>query len=84
VCYFICRFAVDPTKKTLIPKDSTLSTNNIGSQTYMSTNDVQSLNKAYSCVGTVSTNGGGNVQVSVITVFIANKVIIPLLKLNLL
>jgi hypothetical protein len=67
---FICRFAVDPTKRTLIPKDSTLATSNIGSQTYMSTNDVQSINKAYSCAGSVPTNGGGNEQVYMIALLI--------------
>jgi hypothetical protein len=48
---------------TLIPVNSAISTGSIGSQNALSTNDIISLNKAYSCAGTTATYGGGNSQV---------------------
>jgi len=53
------RFALDPTQMTLIPRNSSIIINNIGSQSRLSANDVRSLNRAYSCDGKIVTNGGG-------------------------
>jgi hypothetical protein len=48
---------------TVVPRSSKVNTMAMGSQSGLSANDVQSLNKAYSCVGRVFTYGGGNLQV---------------------
>jgi hypothetical protein len=47
----------------MTPRDSTIKTATIGSQTSLSQYDIQSLNKAYSCKGRVPTYGGGFSQV---------------------
>ena len=49
----------------MIPLDSTIYTTNIGEQSKLSANDIISLNKAYSCMGTQQTNAGGHVQVMI-------------------
>ena len=54
---------MDDTKLTMTPLNSSVNTEYIGSQTRLSSGDIQSLNKAYSCAGRVYTNGGGNRQV---------------------
>ncbi len=59
------RSAIDPTKMTVIPRSSSVNTGAMGSQSRLSPNDIQSLNKAYSCAGRVYTNGGGNIEVFV-------------------
>jgi hypothetical protein len=48
---------------TVVPRSSKVNTMAMGSQSGLSPNDVQSLNKAYSCVGRAYTNGGGHLQV---------------------
>jgi hypothetical protein len=48
---------------TVIPLSSSVNTAVLGCQAGLSSNDVQSLNKAYSCAGRVKTYGGGNMQV---------------------
>jgi|688.fasta_scaffold156846_1 hypothetical protein len=60
IFYDMFRFAVDPTKMTLKPLNPALNTYAIGSQSVLSQYDIQTLNKAYSCEGGVTTNGGGN------------------------
>ena len=62
ICNFF-RSAVVTTQKTVIPLSSSVNTIAMGSQSGLSSNDVLSLNKAYSCAGRVATNGGGNSQV---------------------
>jgi hypothetical protein len=47
----------------MTPRDTTIKTATIGSQTSLSQYDIQSLNKAYSCTGRVPTYGGGFSQV---------------------
>jgi hypothetical protein len=62
-CLF--RGAIDDTKNVLdleVPVSQSI-VDLIGLQTKMSENDIKSLNKAYSCVGRVSTKGGGNFKV---------------------
>ena len=63
VNYFVCRFAVDKTKMTLIPLSSSVNAAAVGSQSVLSQYDIQTLAKAYSCAGRVATNAGGNSQV---------------------
>jgi hypothetical protein len=57
------RFAVDSTRMTLTPRFSTVDTAAIGSQSKLSSGDVQSLSKSYSCAGRVATHGGGYAKV---------------------
>jgi hypothetical protein len=59
----IFRFAVDPSKMTLVPLSSSVNTAAVGSQSVLSQYDIQTLTKAYSCLGRVATNAGGNSQV---------------------
>jgi hypothetical protein len=47
----------------MTPLNSSVNTEYIGSQTRLSSGDIQSLNKAYSCEGRIATYGGGNDQV---------------------
>ena len=61
-----CRFAVDFSKMTLIPLDSSVNTLNIGSRSSLSANDIITVNKAYSCAATKATNGGGYQQVGLV------------------
>jgi hypothetical protein len=51
-----------PTMEILIPD---LATDQIGKVTKMNPMDIFSLNKAYSCEGTVLTYGGGSQQVHI-------------------
>jgi len=51
---------------TLIPLDSTVNTVNIGGRSSLSTNDIITVNKAYSCAATKPTNGGGYQQVGIV------------------
>jgi hypothetical protein len=62
-CLF--RGAIDSTQNVIEPKNQLdpWILNGIGNQIRMSENDIKSLNKAYSCNGRVSTNGGGNFKV---------------------
>jgi hypothetical protein len=53
---------------TLIPLNTSVNVGNIGSQNSLSPGDILVLNKAYSCVGRVATNAGGNYQVINLTV----------------
>ncbi len=46
----------------MVPLDQRII-DGIGKQNKMSENDIKSLNRAYSCNGRVSTNGGGNFKV---------------------
>ncbi len=62
------RFAVDETKMTLTPLSSSVDTVAIGSQSKLSSGDVQALTKSYSCAGKVATYGGGNALVSSILI----------------
>ncbi len=62
------RFAVDETKMTLTPLSSSVDTVAIGSQSKLSSGDIQALTKSYSCAGRVATNGGGNALVSSVQV----------------
>jgi hypothetical protein len=55
---------------TMTPLNSSVDTEYIGSQTRLSSGDIQSLNKAYSCEGRVATFGGGNDQVGLTHCFI--------------
>jgi hypothetical protein len=58
--------ADDPTQHTMKiigTIDPSINVSNIGQQIKMSANDIKALNKAYSCNGIVSTNGGGNFKV---------------------
>jgi hypothetical protein len=57
------RFAVETTEMTMIPLDTSVDTEYIGSQTKLSQGDIQTLSKSYSCAGRVATYGGGNAQV---------------------
>ncbi len=66
------RFAVDETKMTLTPLSSSVETVAIGSQSKLSSGDVQALTKSYSCAGRVATYGGGNALVSSIYKYIVN------------
>ncbi len=43
--------------------DSSIVEDNIGAQSTMSASDIKALNRAYSCDGTSSSNGGGNFKV---------------------
>ncbi len=61
---------MDDTKLTMTPLNSSVDTEYIGSQTRLSSGDIQSLNKAYSCEGRIATFGGGNDQVGVNHCFI--------------
>ncbi len=54
---------------TMTPLNSSVDTEYIGSQTRLSSGDIQSLNKAYSCEGRIATYGGGNDQVWNISLF---------------
>jgi hypothetical protein len=54
----------------MTPLNSSVDTEYIGSQTRLSSGDIQSLNKAYSCEGRISTYGGGNDQVGITHCFI--------------
>jgi hypothetical protein len=62
-CLF--RGAIDSTQNVFEPNEplNQQIIDGIGNQIRMSENDVNSLNKAYSCNGRVSTNGGGNFKV---------------------
>jgi hypothetical protein len=60
---------------TIIPLNSSVKISNIGSQAVLSPGDVLSLNKAYSCAGRVSTNGGGIQKVGVF------RKLVPLIKI---
>jgi hypothetical protein len=62
-CLF--RGAIDSTQNVIEPRDQLDQQiiDGIGNQIRMSENDKKSLNKAYSCNGNVSTNGGGNLKV---------------------
>jgi hypothetical protein len=64
----VFRFAVDETKMTLTPLSSSVDTVAIGSQSKLSSGDVQALTKSYSCAGRVATYGGGNALVSSVPV----------------
>jgi hypothetical protein len=55
---------------TMTPLNSSVDTEYIGSQTRLSSGDIQSLNKAYSCEGRVATYGGGNDQVEITHCFV--------------
>jgi hypothetical protein len=48
---------------TLIPRSTSVNPAAVGSQSVLSQYDIQSLTRAYSCAGRVSTNGGGYSQV---------------------
>jgi hypothetical protein len=73
---------VDDTILTMTPLNSSVDTEYIGSQTRLSSGDIQSLNKAYSCEGRIATFGGGNDQVKVTHCFIklANSIDTLILK----
>ncbi len=60
---FFFRFAVDSTQMTLIPRSTSVNPAAVGSQSVLSQYDIQSLTRAYSCAGRVSTNAGGYSQV---------------------
>jgi len=68
------RFAVDKNKMTLTPLSSSVDTVAIGSQSKLSSGDVQALTKSYSCAGRVATFGGGNALVSFIHVYNSSKI----------
>ncbi len=70
---FFFRGALNPGVMTMKPKDPRVDTNKIGFNTQLSSGDIQSLNKAYSCAGRVATYGGGNAQVRSIHVHHMNK-----------
>jgi hypothetical protein len=56
-------YAVDSNFPTMEILDANVATDKIGKVTQMSAQDIYSLNRAYSCFGTVSTYGGGSQQV---------------------
>jgi hypothetical protein len=64
------RSAIDPTRMTVVPLSSSVNIAAMGSQSGLSPNDIQSLNKAYSCAGSIYTNGGGNLEVFIIFFYI--------------
>ncbi len=72
---------IDSTKKSieLIGNLDLITINNIGQRQGMSKSDILSLNKAYSCKGTVSTYGGGNFQVF----FLGTYFIKPFISMSL-